>query len=117
MLPVPAEELPVESQENAPVASPFKTALVMSVKAVPLMFGPNITGSIVPETRNDDTLQGEFSGAFSQKEDGQQGATGTDYLQGHVYGFAFSAFSSNSIYGASSSVQPPALRVLPCIKL
>ena len=78
---------------------------------------PNISGSIIPETRNDDTLQGEFLGAFSQKENGQKGATSTDYSQGVVYGFTFSASSSNAIYGKVSTVQPSALRVLPCIKI
>ena len=78
---------------------------------------PNISGSIIPETRNDDTLQGEFLGAFSQKENGQKGATSTDYSQGVVYGFTFSASSSNAIYGKVSTVQPSALRVLSCIKI
>lgn len=81
------------------------------------MFGPNISGSIIPETINDDTLQGEFLGAFSQKENGQKGATATDYSQGVVYGFTFSASSSNAIYGKVSTVQPISVRLLPCIKI
>ena len=52
-----------------------------------------------------------------QKENGQKGATSTDYSQGVIYGFTFSASSSNAIYGKVSTVQPSALRVLPCIKI
>ena len=49
-------------------------------------------------------LTGPFAGLRS--EDAQLG-----------YAFSFDANRANGLYGDSSSVQPPALRLLPCIKL
>ena len=109
MLPVPAEELPVESQENAPVASPSKTALVMSEKAVPLMFGPNITGKIVAVTGG-----GTISGAFVTSSDANRKiSAGTNAAN---EGWVLNASYSSDLYGNSETVQPFSLRLLPCIK-
>lgn len=112
MLPVPAEELPVESQENAPVASPFKTALIMSVKAVPLMFGPNISGNVSAFAS---WTGGTNDGALIRHEGknaGMAGGSGTA-IQVEI---GFNAAKSFALYGKSSFVQPASIRFLPCIK-
>ena len=44
------------------------------------------------------------------RDKGVSGNNGTSPVMG------FDASKSNSIYGASTTVQPPALRLLPCIK-
>lgn len=45
-----------------------------------------------------------------RRDKGVSGNNGTSPIQG------FDASKSNSIYGASTTVQPPAIRLLPCIK-
>ena len=81
---------------------------------------PNITGNL-SATQADDFL-GKFydttnaSGAF-QKISHQCNYMGTTAATFNALGgFDFNAARSNSIYGNSSTVQPPALTLLPCIK-
>lgn len=79
-----------------------------TVKAAGL---PNITGHLLDYRANDSAGHNQFDGAFIASTDirfayaPQTTTTGT-------YGFfrdSFSAQKSNSIYGNSSTVQPPAL--------
>ena len=65
---------------------------------------PNITGSMNPS----DGRGGTYSGAFYRSSFSgwrEKGTEGTDY------NWHFDASRSNAIYGASSTVQPPALTV------
>lgn len=73
---------------------------------------PNITGTITPYSKYADTLQGNFAGAFYVQSSGQKGGTANDYATDSAYGFGFDASKSNSIYGSSSTVQPPAYVVI-----
>jgi len=76
---------------------------------------PNITGShnqaILSSTSAQD-MHG--SGAFSIGYDAKIGPG--DYSTHYLIRLKFDASSSNSIYGSSSTVQPPALTCLICIK-
>ena len=77
---------------------------------------PNITGEISADAtynKNSATASGAFNLYFG----------GIIYCSTVTYGFAitatqinFVASDSNSIYGNSNTVQPPALTLLPCIK-
>ena len=81
----------------------------------PLMFGPNITGSVrhVSETYG---AIGECSGAFS-KGSLSSGNYTPDGLDGGPTGILnFAANSSSSVYSKSTTVQPPSIRFLPVIK-
>ncbi len=69
---------------------------------------PNITGSFCGST------EGTWSGAFTKGSNVGRKTEGSDW-QYSVQG-TFRASDSNSIYGASSTVQPPALTLLPCIR-
>ena len=76
---------------------------------------PNITGGLahLQTDWGDSSLNGW--GAFRSSEIGQWGSLTT---QG-VYGYAtalFNAADSSPVYGASGTVQPPALTLLPCVK-
>ena len=76
---------------------------------------PNITGGLahLQTDWGDSSLNGW--GAFTSSEIGQWGSVTT---QG-VYGYAtalFNAADSSPVYGASHTVQPPALTLLPCVK-
>ena len=73
---------------------------------------PNIEGSGGPWG---DSLRAKFTGAFGQKDrHKEENMGGVSPLT--VTGFDFDASRSNSIYGNSTTVQPPALTLLPCIK-
>lgn len=65
---------------------------------------PNITGSVFNNSVSGSTTG---SGALYSKKEGS-GAGGSTYNRGTIY---FDASRSSSIYGASSTVQPPAYRV------
>lgn len=81
--------------------------------ALPMMFGPNITGSV-------NSSYAVFSGASS--------ALTTEFLRTDAYtsvekrtfdatrGFGIYASRASAIYGGSSSVQPSSLAAFPCIK-
>jgi len=72
---------------------------------------PNITGSMTGIQRKDGINAGVFTGSTTRKgsNEGLIESTGSN----DVY---FDASQSNSIYGNSTTVQPPALTLLPCIK-
>ena len=80
---------------------------------------PNIQGDIVNITTNRiNFLNGMVSFKeglpFKYGDDCQPSATSSAYIGHSVY--ALNAHNSNSIYGNSTTVQPPALTLLPCIK-
>lgn len=68
---------------------------------------PNIIGSA-----NINSTSGSASGAFYFTNN-RKGADGNDYAQ---YDLQFNASRSSSIYGASNTVQPPALQLITQIK-
>lgn len=91
-----------------------------------MMLGPNITGSFLPEYRNNVTpgagvwhytkdtvgsLNGGVQGAFSFN-DGSTVITDT----GATTGFTFNATNSNAIYKDINTVQPISNQVLIIIK-
>lgn len=67
---------------------------------------PNITGQALTVSGADTTASGAMSKSGAQDK-GPTG-TGTGWRQSYIY---FNASSSNTIYGNSSTVQPPAIRV------
>lgn len=93
---------------------------VLSQKSIstvsPLMFGPNITGEI--DGKNGFLFswwKGSMSGAFSCETANPMTSTGEGGAVS-VTKISFSSHDSQSMYGVSSTVQPAALRVFPCIK-
>lgn len=76
----------------------------MAIKSAGL---PNIIGSA-----NINSTSGWASGALYYTN-WAKGADGNDYSQ---YNLQFDASRSNSIYGAASTVQPPALQLIAQIK-
>lgn len=73
---------------------------------------PNIYGTV--STGHSLALFSSFSGCFTT--DGIYGGSQAGDSGSYSKGFAMNASRSSSIYGASDTVQPPALTVLPCIK-
>ena len=77
---------------------------------------PNITGAMTGyefagSIWGAGALFEDTENIFSLRRDkGVSGNNGTSPIQG------FDASKSNSIYGSSTTVQPPAIRLLPCIK-
>lgn len=69
---------------------------------------PNITGSFDAGTFNGIT---NGTGAFSGASASYNWALRGTYTQGYGANYPFNASNSNSIYGKSSTVQPPAYRV------
>ena len=82
--------------------------------------GPNITGTGYLK-RSDSGRYGlggfQTTGAFSPYGDVADG-TGTENsgIRNVQSGFELEASRSSGVFGGSTSVQPPSLRVLPCIK-
>lgn len=80
------------------------------------MFGPNIIGKIVG---GDGILfgwwQGTASGALSVGTGGDLGPSG-GAQQDSVKTIDLLASMSSGVFGKSSTVQPPSIRVMPCIK-
>lgn len=76
---------------------------------------PNITGA-VPSASSQFAYNtgGEASGAFYIDTSKQVASKEGDRYR--TNGFAMDASRSNAIYGKSTTVQPPAVTVLPCIK-
>ena len=74
----------------------------------PVMFGPNITGTKSGLVYQDHVPTGAFYIG--------DGMTYIDGISPVLRFVDFSAKRSNSLYGASSTVQPPSIRLLPCIK-
>ena len=73
---------------------------------------PNITGTFSRKVNNS---YGYDDGAFYNRELGAQ-SSGEYSGTGYPSGVGFDASRSNSIYGRSDTVQPPALCLLPCIR-
>lgn len=80
------------------------------------MLGPNISGTFNAQANNyqNSNWAAKVSGAFvdSKPYPGSQHA----YTQVSGNGYGFDASSSNATYSNSTTVQPPSLRLLPCIK-
>ena len=75
---------------------------------------PNIIGTFTVCTRHDGSGINAASGAFAVSDGGGRGDI---YALGSTRPkWDLSATRSSSLYGESSSVQPPSLRLLPCIK-
>ena len=102
------------SHEKAPDIEPLhqekRNPLLPSIS--PVMFGPNITGGTVDMLFWD--YSGAMSGCFYQKSTKHNhcGDTGSSYFNQ----LGLDASRSSGLYGDSSTVQPSALRLLPCIK-
>lgn len=78
---------------------------------------PNITGGI-NTVHNGNAFLGTVGGTGALSSPAYATNVGR-FTQSDISqstGIAFNAASSNSIYGSSTTVQPPALTVLPCIK-
>ena len=72
---------------------------------------PNIIGSFFASSRSQrPSVSGAFTTSdYGSNRNGENGNTGN-------LKYTFTASNYNGIYGASNTVQPPALTVLPCIK-
>lgn len=77
------------------------------------MFGPNITGNIVPCAYKD--LYNQSSGALYGSGSSDQ-AYGSGLVGNAGFRIYLDASRSSSTYGGSPSVQPSAVRLLPCLK-
>jgi bacteriophage tail fiber protein len=69
---------------------------------------PNITGKFGASKADSQVISGAFSNTGY--------LTGADGKQSSAVQFSFTASSSDSTFGRSSGVQPPAIALLPCIK-
>ena len=74
---------------------------------------PNITGQVSGSDGRAYVANGAFKKAAGMSESKSYGAKWDEYLANN---FSFSASDSNTIYGASATVQPPALTLRPIIK-
>ena len=75
---------------------------------------PNITGHLTFRTGVD--VNGDFGGVFSYGRGVSSQAVGLAPNDRSVVA-NFSASGSHNAFGRSSSVQPPSLRLLPCVKI
>ncbi len=76
---------------------------------------PNVTGALgLNADRN--TFNNTQTGAFYRESAGGKTWAAMDGTPNAIGDVKFDASRSNSIYGASDTVQPPALTLLPCIK-
>ena len=75
---------------------------------------PNIQGSF-QETANRMYFNGNYTGALKAMKYERSTLQGTEGGAGDG-GFIFDASLSNKIYGNSTTVQPPALQLIPRIK-
>ena len=76
---------------------------------------PNITGYFNPFAEHDAGCGNVTSGSFYEISSTQNGFNG-EHLDSDNCLIGFDASRSSSIYGSSSTVQPPALTCLICIK-
>ena len=79
---------------------------------------PNITGHIAPNVTVYNAGS-PASGSFHELDANNPYNSKGAYVSGSTsgdYGYDFDASRSNSIYGNSSTVQPPAVTSIPCIK-
>ena len=89
---------------------------------------PNITGAVGTRPHMSGTVNSDYGGAVPGKQvegactfkttAGAYDNAGTAESEHHSHDdlLTFNASRSNSIYGASTTVQPPALCLLPCIR-
>ena len=97
--------------ESAPLAVKSAQATLNGLIA-PVMFGrPNITGTV---TGLDFGSGGWTGGAFNVLKLYPGTTIGSESCSGQS---SFMASRSSSVYGKSSTVQPSALRLIPCIKI
>ena len=75
---------------------------------------PNILGSF-QETANRMYFNGNYTGALKAMNYDRSTLQGTEGGNGDG-GFIFDASLSNTIYGKSDTVQPPALQLIPQIR-
>lgn len=78
---------------------------------VPLMFGPNITGT---EQSDENPPIEDCTGAFYKA--GSYSNTGAGSVSGSGI-LGFDASRASSLFGKSATVQPQSVRLLPCIKI
>lgn len=76
---------------------------------------PNLTGECTPASQKNN-CSFNCSGAFKNLLRNDDAMHPTQYFSGGYAHLGFDASWSNSIYGSSSTVQPPALTCLICIK-
>lgn len=102
-------ELPQDEYPTPALPRPFT-----SHDVEPVMFGPNITGSIKPfdVACADFTASGALSGGKSSTP--WNGKTAVSAKT--ITDITFSASLSNSMYGAASDVHPASLRLIHCVK-
>lgn len=103
-------ELPQDEYPTPALPRPFT-----SHDVEPVMFGPNITGSIKPfgVACADFTASGALSGGKSSTPWNGKTAVSSKTITD----ITFSASLSNSMYGAASDVHPASTRLIHCIKI
>ena len=90
---------------------PFMAPISLCMRYVPVMFGPNITGTY----RSMNCMKMvETSGAIYKSGDSYVDNAPTVLETG---GLALDASLSSAIYGRSQTVQPNSLQLLPCIRV
>lgn len=84
---------------------------------VPVMFGPNISGEVQLErpllpvaSIKTGPFSTRWAGSYRQSFEGSYRSDGNDTV-------VFDAGKVSSAFGKGTTVQPPALYVLPCIKI
>ena len=102
-------ELPQDEYPTPALPRPFT-----SHDVEPVMFGPNITGSIKPfgVACDDFVATGALSGGKSSTPWNGKTNVGSKVIDD----ITFNASRSNGTYG-STTVQPESIRLIPCIKL
>ena len=74
---------------------------------------PNITGGAMHQENSQQAY-----GAFFNRTGGSGSGLGAyDWRGGYNRGFGFDASRSSAIYGRSTTVTPPSVKLLPCMKL
>ena len=108
----PSEQLPFSTSLKAPVP------LTHDAVTVPVMFGPNISGSFTLQKAGEfdsahgDILEGPFYRSSAKKGQFNNAAEWATEAPRVL----FSASRSSSKYGNSTSVQPASIRLIHCIK-
>ena len=107
------------SPVNAPVH--FSPEVFPCSVNVPVMFGPNITGTI-KDKNNSGFLSDDYvadiirSGALDLIAGQQPTSANGDWYSNIPVGITFDASRSNFVYDKSSTVQPASIRLIHCIK-
>lgn len=117
------ETFPFPLCSARPICKPAKTGArwkacglpdVVNVERPADVRRPNISGSLFVGTVQCSGTPPDASGAFTQTS--QTGVVGANWSGNLARVYSLSATRSTSIYGKSSTLQPPSLRLLPCIK-